>query len=275
MPQSPETYYENEDLYGGYQYVSLKTILDGLLLEVESDEDHYLKNINRSLLIRYAKDALREVNKQAANDNKGFSITVPTSLTWPLPQDFIKFIRISVNLLDKQTRSYRLYKLDVNRDMNMTPDYLQGEQGELLFDEDGNILEADGINVIGTPYKRYKFCQNVDSFKLSQWGEFNYDRRIISFSSDLSDKEVVIEYVSDGLQADLSESEITVHKYLRKTIEDYIYYLGIRRKRTVSQGEKESARRTYRTTLHEAKMAMSDFDFRQIAKAVRGGNVLP
>lgn len=275
MGQTAETYYENENLYGGYQYVSLKTILDGLLLEVESDEDHYLKNINRSLLIRYAKDAIREVNKQAANDVLAFSITVPLSLTWPLPQDFVRYVRISVNVLDKETGSYRLYPLDINRNMNMAPDYLQDDQGDLLFDGDGNILSADGINVIGKPYKRYKFCQNIDSYKLSQWGEFNFDRRIMSFSSDLAEKDVVIEYISDGLQADLSDSDITVHKDLRKTIEDYIYYLGIRRKRNVSQDEKESARRTYRTTLHQAKMVMADFNFRQIAKAVRGGNVLP
>lgn len=274
MP-TPESYYSDEDQYGNYQYVSLKTILDGLLMEMEGDDDHYLKNLSRSLLLRYAKDAIREVNKEAANDVKGFSITVPDNLTWPLPQDFVKFVRISVNLLDKVTGSYRLHKLDVNRNMNMMPDYLQDDQGELLFDSDGNILEADGINVMGSPYKRYKWCQNVDSYKLSQWGEFNYDRRIMAFSSDLSDKEVVVEYVSDGLSADLSESEITVHKYIRRPIEDFIYYLAIRRKRNIPQSEKEVAKRTFKTSLHAAKMDMADFDLNQIAKAVRGGNVLP
>lgn len=275
MGQTPEQYYSNEDLYGEYQYVSFKTIIDGLILEIESDEDHYLKNTSRSLLLRYLKDSIREVHKKASNDEKGFSITVPNSLTWPLPQDFVKYIRISVNLLDKVTGSYKLHKLDINRDLNMKPDYLQDDQGDLLFDSDGNILKANGINIIGTPSKKYKFCQDVDSYKLSQWGEFNYDRRIIGFSSELLGKDVVIEYLSDGLNAELSEEEITVHKYIRKPIEDYAYYLGIRRKRNVSQSEKQTALRTYKTTLHEAKMAMADFDFTQIARAVRGGNVLP
>jgi hypothetical protein len=51
------------------------------------------------------------------------------------------------------------------------------------------------------------------------------------FSSDLADKNVVIEYVSDGLQNELWEQSITVHKYLRKALEDHIYYECIARKR--------------------------------------------
>jgi hypothetical protein len=32
------------------------------------------------------------------------------------------------------------------------------------------------------------------------------------FSSELAEREIVVQYVSDGLQAELTESEITVHK---------------------------------------------------------------
>lgn len=275
MGQTPFTYYENEDLHGDYQYVSLKDILNGMLLEMEGDDGHTLKGLSRSLLIRYAKTAIREIHKDAANEVKGFSITVPDNLTWPLPQDFVKFVRISVNLRDKVTGSYRLHKLDINRDMNMYPDYLQDNSANLLFDEEGDILQADGINAMGTPYKRYKFCQNADSYKLSQWGEFNYNTREMCFSSDLADKEVVVEYISDGLSDELADSEVHVHKYLRRVIENYIYYLAIERKREISGAEKQRANLAYKTSLHKAKMTMADFDLNQIAKAVRGGNVMP
>lgn len=255
--------------------MSLKTILDGMLMEAEGDDDHYLKNLRRSLLLRYAKDAIREVNKRAGNDIKSFEVTVPTSLTWPLPQDFVNFVRISVVMFDKETSSYRLQRLDMNRNINMAIGYLQDNDGELLFDNDGNILQADSLNAMAVPYKRYKFCQNVDTYKLSKWGEFNYDRGVIAFSSDLSDREVVIEYISDGLSAELSEEEILVHKNIRKPIEDYIYWLGIRRRVNVPQSEKQAAKRTYNTSLHQAKLDTANLDPFQIAKQVRGGNVLP
>src|SRR5690606_15052824 len=104
---------------------------------------------------------------------------------------------------------------------------------------------------------------------LSQWGEFTIDQRRgkILFSSDLSDTEVVIEYVSDGVQAD--ESEITVHKYLKQTIENWVYYACIERKRNVPANEKQRALMRYKTTLHQAKVALSDFDMLRISRAMR------
>lgn len=276
-PQTPEAYYSDEDNYGAYQYVSLKEILDGLLMEIESEEDHYLKNTQRSIMIRHAKNAIREVTRQAANDVLAFEVTIPNSLVWPLPQDYVNWCRISIVTFDTVTSSYRLQPLAINRNISTAIGYLQGNNGEILFDDQGQILMADSLNAIARPYKRYEFFQNVDSFEKNQFGEFNIDERrgIICFSSDLSEKEAVIEYVSDGIQPELSEDEITVHKYLRFCIEDYIYHACIDRKRNVPANEKHKARQRYKTTLHQAKMAMADFDLLQIARGLRTGNVLP
>lgn len=274
-PQTPEAYYSDEDNYGAYQYVSLKEIIDRMLMQIESDEDHYLKNTKRSLILTYAKDAIREVTRQAANDVLSFEITVPTSLVWPLPQDYVNWCRISLLVYDTVTCSYRKEPIAINRDINMAIGYLQDSTGDILFDEAGDILMANSLNAMARPYKRYERFQNVDSFKKTQFGEFNINKKYFCFSSDLSDKEIVIEYVSDGIQAELSEEEITVHKYLRFCIEDYIYHACIDRKRNVPANEKHKARQRYKTTLHQAKMAMADFDLLQIARGLRTGNVLP
>lgn len=204
-----------------------------------------------------------------------FEITVPDSLVWPLPQDYVNYCRISVVLRDDVTNSYRIFPINVNRNINMAIGYLQDHNADLLFDGDGQILMADSLNAIAQPYKRYKMWQNVDSFNKSQFGEVNVDRRRFAFSSDLANKEVVIEYVSDGLQADLSESQITAHKYLRRTIEAFIYHSCIERKRNVPSNEKARAKQAYDTALHKSKLSLSGLDLREIARAVRSGNVLP
>ncbi len=276
-PQSPEQYYNNESLYGTYQYVTLKDILDGILMEIELDDDHYLKNVKRATIIRHAKFAIREVTRQAAGDVKAFEVTIPTSLVWPLPQDYVNYVRISMVIYDNVTGSYRLQPLAINKDISTAIGYLQDDNWELLFDNDGQILQADSLNAIARPYRRFEFSQDVDSFKKNAFGEYTIDERrgIIAFSSDLSDREVVVEYVSDGLQAELSEEQITVHKYLRTTIEDYIYHACIDKKRNVPANEKFKALQRYKTTLHKAKLAMARFDVWDIARAVRTGNVLP
>ena len=215
-PQIPQDYYENEELHGGYQYVSLKTIIDNTLLEAE-DDDSYIKNVKRSRIVNYAKQAIRLVTRQAANEVFAVEVTVPTSLSWILPQDYVNYVRISIVVTDPNTGSLRLYPLDVNQNINIATGYLQDDAGELLFDDAGQILTADSSNGYSRPYKRYAFSDEyqptLDTSKLSKFGEFVIDekRGMILFSSDLSEQEVVIEYVSDGLQAELSEDEITMH----------------------------------------------------------------
>ncbi len=273
-PQIPQDYYENEELHGGYQYVSLKTIIDNTLLEAE-DDDSYIKNVKRSRIVNYAKQAIRLVTRQAANEVFAVEVTVPTSLSWILPQDYVNYVRISIVVTDPNTGSLRLYPLDVNQNINIATGYLQDDAGELLFDDAGQILTADSSNGYARPYKRYAFSEDyqptLDTSKLSKFGEFVIDekRGMILFSSDLSEQEVVIEYVSDGLQAELSEDEIKIHKYLRDTVENWIYYSCIERKRNVPANEKQRALLRYKTTLHQAKIARADFNLLQISRVLR------
>lgn len=272
--QIQQEYYENEELHGGYQYVTLKTVVDNMLLEAE-DDDSYIKNVKRSRIVNYAKQAIRTVTRQAANEVFAVEVTVPTSLSWVLPQDYVNYVRISIVITDKNTGSLRLYPLDINRNINIATGYLQDDAGELLFDDAGQILTADSSNGYARPYKKYAFSDEyqptLDTSKLSKFGEFVIDekRGMILFSSDLSEQEVVIEYVSDGLQAELSEDEITIHKYLRETVENWIYYSCIERKRNIPANEKQRALLRYKTTLHQAKLARADFNLLQISRVLR------
>jgi hypothetical protein len=272
--QTAQEYYENEELHGGYQYVSLKTIVDNMLLEAE-DEDSYIKNVKRSRLINYAKQAIREVTRQASNEVLAIEVTVPTSLSWTLPQDYVNYVRISIVVPDLVTGSLRLYPLDINRNINKSIGYLQDDNADLLFDDLGQILTADSSNGYARPYKVYSFCDSyqptLDTSKLSKFGEFTIDekRGKILFSSDLSEKEVVIEYISDGLKAEFNEDEIEVHKYLRLTIEEYVYYSCIERKRNVPANEKKRSLDRYLSKLHKAKLAMSDINLLQISRILR------
>lgn len=272
---TPEQYYNNEDEHGNYQWTSLKDIVDALELEAQ-DDDSYLKNTKRYKIVALAKQAIREVTKKAASDILAFEITVPDNLTFALPQDYVNYVRVSVVTVDPTTGSKRLQPLDINYNINVAIGYLQDNDANILFDEDGGILTSDGDNAYGLPYKKYSFMEsggqfNKDTSKLSQYGEFTIDQRRgkMLFSSELSDKEIVFEYVSDGLQAQLTESEITVHKHLKTCLIDWIYYECIVLKRNVPQNEKDRARRKMKTSLHQAKMDQADFNLLQISRELR------
>ena len=280
MEQTPLQYYNDKDSHGNYQYISLKDVIDNMLIESQ-DDDSFLKNVKRSKIIRHAKQAIREVTRQAANDVIAIEVTVPTSLSWPMPQDYVNYARVSVVVQDHGTNSLRLQPLDVNHKINKAIGYLQDDDWEIIFDEDGLIITSDASNGYAKPYKKYGMATgyqpNQNGANLSAYGEFTPDDRkgTFLFSSDLSDKEVVIEYVSDGLQAGLLEEEITIHKYLQNTVENWIYFSCIERKRNVPQNEKDRAMKRYRTTLHQSKLALADIDLLRIARVMLSNSITP
>ena len=274
MPQTPLQYYSDVDNYGNYQYVKLKDVIDEVLLETQ-DDDSLIKNTKRSKIIKAAFRGVRELTRNVANDVKAFEITVPDYLYWPLPQNYVNWVRISVVIHEGST--FRLYPLDINYNINTAIGYLQDHEGKLLFDNDGNILQAESSNALAHPYKTYTVpgCYNPtkDTSKLSKYGEFTIDERrgIIVFSSNLMDKEVVIEYVSDGLDETLTESEITIHKHIREALYDFIIQDCVATKRNVSRADKTDLRNRWLSSRHKAAMARADFDIYRISRAMRAG----
>jgi len=274
-----QQYYSNSDNHGNYQYVSLKEVIDSVLMQSQ-DNDSYLRNTKRSIIINHAIQGLRELTASLGNDILAFEITIPDSLIVVFPQDYVNYVRVSVLKHDDITGSYRLYPLDINYNIHTARAYLQDNNGELTFDINGNILTDDLNNAYEKPYKKYAFRDGyqptLNTSKLSKHGEFKADERRgrFLFSSDLQGEIVVIEYVSDGLQAELSEEKITLHKYLKRALEDYIYWQCIDYRRNVPQNEKDKARRRYKTSLHKAKLSRSNIDFHHLNRVLRTRKML-
>lgn len=266
-------YYNDSSEHGEYQYVKLSEIIDAIELE-SLENDSYIKHVARHNIIRYAKNAIRKVNTETQYDVLAFEITVPDNLSFVLPQDFVDYVRISYVKLDPATGGLHLVPLDINYNINTSIGYLQDHDAELLFDHNGYILTSDSENAYSKPYRKYLFTglcsssrESSDISKFSKNGEFVIDKRRgkILFGSEFADKEVVIEYYSDGLLAD--DEEIKVHKYLKETIEDWVYFACIERKRNVPMNEKIRAKEQYKASLHKAKKLLMDFKTTRLYRA--------
>lgn len=277
MSLTPFEYHDDESLHGGYQYLTLKEVVDSFMVRT-INSDSWLKNTRRSTIIDYAKQGIRDYNKKVFNNVFAIEITVPETLYFTLPHDYVDYVRVSRVVEDSTTNSYRLQPLNVNTNINIADGYLQDHNYEILFDEDGYILLADASNVYNKPYKKYGFTDscygnpNLDTSKLSKYGEFTIDQQHgkIAFSSDLSDQEIVLEYVSDGLSPDTyNEGVIKVHKNAVTALKEYINYHCLRDKRHIPQGVVESARRRWKTVEHEAKLDQLGFDLVQVSRTMR------
>lgn len=273
---TPFQYYSDDDSHGDYQFETLKKVIDDLVFE-SLDDDSYLKNTKRSKMVYHAKEVIRKFAFEGAFTPLAFEITVPENLTVIFPQDYVDWESISVVVEDCVTGSKRLQLLDVNDNINDSLAYLQDNNWEILFDNDGYILTADGENAYAKPYQKYSFCDAgnqplLDTSKLSEYGEFKADssRGCFIFSSNLSDKNIVVKYKSDGLQqSNISEASITFLKQFEDAIKAYVYHACIMHRRTVPRGEKMDAKSAWKGQRTMALRNTAPFDFNAISRLMR------
>ena len=275
--ETPFEYYSDSTLHGHYQFVTLKEVLDGMMLR-SMTPDSYLKGISRALMHYHAKIGVKTLAKGAARSTKLAEITIGNNRCITLPQDCVSYVRVSLVMPD-----YRLMPLDISSNFNIAIGYLQDHNWEILFDEAGEILTADSSNAYNKPYRRYEYCHEggqygLDTAKLSKWGEFDYDEDNgkLVFSEDLINREVVIEYLSDGLQDENFRNEdIKVHKHIEEALKAYIYEACIADLRNVPPNEKERASRRYKTLLSKAKKARAGFNLMEINRLLRTRTMNP
>ena len=134
-------YYENSGTvptsanWGEYQYVKLKDIVNNFMLMYVGD-DKLVNNINRYTVLFHAKRGIQEINYDALRNIKVLQMTVGDDLKFILPADYVNYVRISVE------KEGVLYPLHQNSKINYSAEYLKDNAGELLFDQNGEVLEA-------------------------------------------------------------------------------------------------------------------------------------
>lgn len=281
--KTAQDYHENTSDHGSYQYVELQKIVDQIVMHA-GDDNHLLKNVKRYRVLDAAKEEIRKLNLESFSDARAIEITVPENLSYELPHNYVDYLRCSVVVHDEIHDTYRLKTLDMNNNMNIADGYLQDHNYALLFDDQGQILTADSSNIYNKPHKRYEFDPSsvtgdpmLDTSKLSKYGEFVIDRRNgrIGFSSDLADKEIVLEYISDGLQYDTyGEESIKIHKYFLPVLRQGIFYSLIEHL-NIPQNQKNAALNRYKTLRHQAKKKAANFDLVKIARALRTSTLNP
>lgn len=273
--ETPYQYHSTVASHGNYQFTLLKDLIDGLLMD-RLEEDSFIKNTNRNILIYHAKMGIKNMTKLNTAAHMAIEMTVGKEGFVVLPQNFVSLNRVSVALLDPFTGSRRLYPLDITQSIITATGYLQDNNAKILFDDDGNIITADASNAYNIPHQTFEFSGGsnpfLDTSNLSEFGEAKVDElngKLI-VSATIIDKEIVIEYDSDGLQWEaFNEGAIKVPKFLEQVIKDYTYYATIEKRQTVPANEKQRALMRYKTTRFEAVKASAKIDLIQINRLMR------
>lgn len=278
--ETAEQYYNNPNSHGNYQFTTLKDIVDEMVIAARLDSDSYIKNTNRNLIILHAKNGIKKLSKDTAASILEIEMTVGEDSFIVLPQNYVKWVEVSVVLIDPDTGKRYLKPLDENNNINTAIGYLQDDQAKILFDDAGAILTADASNAYNIPYRSehltgpdcdgsYAFS---DTSKLTKYGEFKVDVNggKLILSDNIIDKEIVLQYVSDGLDMEYIEaSEIKVHKFLEEAVKAWAYYGCIEKRQTVPANVKVSAKIEYKSLKFKAIKDLAGIDLNKINRVMR------
>lgn len=278
-------YYQDDAQWGNYQYIKLEDIINNYMATRDSDDYDFASP--RYRVLGHAMRIMKEFYFDVLQDVKVIELSLGPTLQVTLPPDYVDYVRIST-----RDEEGNLYPMAENKTLNISRAYLQDHEYNLLFDLDGNVLQGsvkrsnEYENTSGI--KEYLVCYpsamgSAPNFsrnlsKVYERGSYMIDNTtgVIRFSSDVESKDIVLEYVSDGLFIDDGQSEdqtkFQVHKFAETAMMDGIYYLNILKRRNVPANEKARARKEYYNSRRLAKRRINQSNNAEWLQAMRGSN---
>lgn len=288
----PINYYEDpNENWGGYQYVTIKDIVNRFMLTYVGDDRILPSSTKRYQVIYHAKRALQELNYDVLKEIKAMELELGDTLQIILPSDYVNYVRIS--FVDQNGMFHPLIE---NKDTTIiTAPYLQDNQFNILFDQNGYPLEGQSLTDINSRsanlgnVSQYTACSGgcgdsscmsngcggpnygLDTSKSNKNGTFNIDKKlgVIQFSSEIKYSTIVLEYISDGLESN-DESEIEVHKLAEACLINYIAWQMLHTKYNVQEYIVNRFRKEYFSQLNNTKIRMADLKGEKIMQLLKG-----
>jgi hypothetical protein len=293
-------YYENngnsprDANWGSYQYVSLKDIVNNFML-MHTGNHSLVNNEERYKILFHAKRAIQELNYDAFKEIKILELSVTDSLRFVLPSDYVNWVRVSLY------KDGWLRPLSENIQALSSSAYLQYNNGYILFDINGNILEPQdsnidydrlhklkkspylnqaspyngvwGWNVDGTWYFDYRigaaFGLNTETANFNPTFTINKKAGVINFDSGMAGETCILEYVSDGMENG-DNSLVSVNKLFEQYIYAAIKYELLNSKLGVQEYIVARARKERMALLRNAKIRMSNIHPGRLLMNLRG-----
>lgn len=277
-----EYYTNNEQIptsenWGTYQYVLLQDIINNFLLTYVGD-DKLINKAERNEVVFHAKRGLQELHYDALREIRGFEAELPDNLKMHLPHDFVSVVKVAYVGEDGLA-----HPIMENFNTSTPTSYLQDNtaQKNILFDHLDDALT--GTPVIETNWSRRGGSvkdpdpnllgqrYGMDTAGASSNGGYRLDKNqgLILFSSDLSNKQIIIEYVSDGLYG-LADSEIKIHKLAENFMYDYIVSCILKQKIGAADNVVRRAMKQASASLRNTKIRLNSIKLGELTQILRG-----
>jgi len=284
---SGDTVQEN---YGSYAYTSLNDVINGFIATYVG-EHKLIGDVKRTDVIFHAKRGLQEFSYDTLKSVKSQEITIPPSLGVTIPQDYVNYVGLAY--IDQLGVRHPIYPAN-NLTSSPYEVPLQDETGDYTMDNTGDLLEGTSITnerwatandrllngnisaedywsygsyLTGNPVWGQRYGNDPQNSQRNGWFNMNERDGTIAFSSNLKDRLIILDYISDGLAYDL---DARIPKMAEDALYAHILYSILAGRINQPEYVIQRLKKDRAAKLRNAKIRLSNIKLSEIVQVMRG-----
>ena len=280
-----------DDVHGDYEYTRLDDVINNFLIAYVGP-GKLISSVKRTDVIFHARRGLQEFSYDTLKSVKSSELTVPNSLSLTIPQDYVNYVKLS--WVDELGVLHTIYPTN---NLNQSPYYTFSQDGDGNPIQDSNDSNTEVTSQIDAAWDKANpryisggfkndlnnanvLDRSVYSSALGQRyglepqtsqknGWFKIDQRTgtFNFTSNLANKLILLQYISDGNAYDL---DARIPKLAEEALYSYITHAIL----SVSSGVQEYIVRRFKqeksAKLRNAKIRLSNLKLDQVIQVMRG-----
>jgi hypothetical protein len=279
-----------EKNYGSYSYTKLSDVINNFLIAYVGP-GKLIQDVKRTDVIFHAKRAMQEFSYDTLRSINSQELNVPHNLSVVMPQDYVNYVNMywvddqgvkhiimPSNNLTKDPYSLPLQDnfgvpTQDNFDNNIEGTSITEDRWKNNFFKDKENLIDDTIAgweyYYGWPEFGYGQLYGIDPQYANSNGYFTINDREgkISFSANLVDRLIILEYISDGLSTDVNTR---VPKLAEEAMYAYITHAVIASRINQPEYLVQRLKREASAKLRNAKIRLSNVKTNEIVQVMRG-----
>ena len=279
-----------QENYGSYAYTSLNDVINGFIATYVG-EHKLIGDVKRTDVIFHAKRGLQEFSYDTLKSVKSQEITIPPSLSVTIPQDYVNYV--SLAYIDQLGVRHPIYPAN-NLTSSPYEVPLQDDTGDYTMDNLGDLLEGTSITnerwatandsllsgnitpeqffsyssyLTGNPVWGQRYGNDPQNAQRNGWFNMNERDGTIAFSSNLKDRLIILDYISDGLAYDLDSR---IPKMAEDALYAHILYSILAGRINQPEYVIQRLKRDRSAKLRNAKIRLSNIKLSEIVQVMRG-----
>ena len=282
-----------EENWGSYSYTKLNDVVSNFMVAYVGT-GKIISDVKRTDVVFFAKRAMQEFSYDTLKSVKSQELSIPPSLSVPMPQDYVNYVKMS--WIDRSGIKHIIYPTTLTSNPTAIPlqdgdgiptqdNFNNNTQGTSITEErwDTNGIGVinnqlqDGspvwANIYGGGFGQGFAWQNgfygiqPEVSQINGWFTINERENTFSFSNDLVDRIIILEYISDGLAYDL---DTRVPKMAEEAMYAYILHAIVSTRANQPEYLVQRLRQEKSAKLRNAKIRLSNIKLDEFVQVMRG-----